>query len=186
MPAEGIQALRTSVTLPRVSRRQGLVVVARGAAPMAVAGAVIVTLSYWLIFPDWVAFAFLGVGMALVVTGVILRRLVPRFTGSRPSPNLKGREPARWLGVLAVGGFISMWVVLAAGSGSWHGNPERTELGGYMIEYKGTTTLVTRAEWLAARRYQTRVLVGISTAFLSITSYLCASAAARIDQDAAV
>jgi hypothetical protein len=142
---------------------------------MAVVGAVIVGLSYGVIFPDWVAFTFLGVGMALFVAGVVLRRRVPWFTG-RPSPNLKGREPARWLGVLAVVGFISMWVVLVAGSGSWHGNPERTELGGYMIEYKGATTLVTRAEWLAARRYQTRVLVGLSTAFLSITSYLCAAA----------
>lgn len=143
---------------------------------MAVAGAVIVGLSYWLIFPDWVAFTFLAVAVALVGAGVVLRRLVPWFTGRRPSHKASGREPARWLGVLAVVGFISMWVVLVAGSGSWHGNPERTELGGYMIEYKGTTTVVTRAEWLAARRYQTRVLVGISTAFLSITSYLCAAA----------
>jgi hypothetical protein len=72
-----------------------------------------------------------------------------------------------------------------AGCASWHGNPERTELGGYVIEYKGTTTLVTRAEWLAAHRYETRVLVGASTAFLSITSYLWAAAACGVGQEAA-
>ena len=53
----------------------------------------------------------------------------------------------------------------------------RGPAGEYLLDYKGTTTVVDRAAWLKAGAREIRTLFGITNLFVCLIALWCASAA---------
>lgn len=88
----------------------------------------------------------------------------------------KAGDPPRWLVGLMIVAILAVALLIITSSGN-HGTPVRGPAGEYLLDYKGTTTVVDRAEWLKTGARQIRALIGIANFFVCLIALWCASAA---------
>ncbi len=159
-----------------VTRRVGLTAAMRVCATLAIAGLALLALSYAVLFPDWLAFAFAGLAAPAVVTSIVLCRPYLVVAGRGHSLGRLAGRPPRWVLALFLVGVTAV-VIQFLRQHDDPGNPARTPSGAYVLNYKGTVTEVSHTTWLDARRYQTRVLTAFSTAALYAMALWCGACA---------
>jgi hypothetical protein len=159
-----------------MNRSRATATVGSLAVGLMMVGFVMVGLSYGVVLPTWPAFTFAAVAAATVCVGIVLCFPYLKVGNKGFVLGPAAGTPPRWLAAFVIIGGIAM-VLLMVTSGYDHGSPGRSASGAYVLDYKGTVTVVSRAEWLRASARQARVLSAISNLFLCITALWCAACA---------